>query len=500
MTAGPKGSTAMKRITPNWATLFLVAAVMVAFFLAQHLDGQDVLGVDAAVNNEAQHAAADVAQREKVELATRMAERDTPSAPSPPQLCGLFLSPSASPCARLGFTNLSSTEDDMNDTAISTQPAEHLPVAMGFGSLQAFEFLQRTAKAFACSTMVPSAYQAMTTKGYGQNQTTEPNPAAMSNCMIALDMSQRMNANPLMIMQNLHVIEGRPSWSSQFIIAAINNCGKFSPLRFDLEWLDEMDATYSTFEWEDRRKVEKKHKVRIKNARCVAWAIERATGERLESAPVTMEMAVNEGWYGKNGSKWKSMPDLMLRYRSAAFFGRIYAPELLMGLPTAEEVQDVFVQDGSGATVHAGQQSVPASTGTLNPRTGNVDDKPVTYPDADFTKGVLGWAKAIAAGKKTLDAVVATLESKGAVTDEQRKALADAVAALAPQDVEAKPAKTSDADAPVVDTTALEQRLRNAQDLDALYDAAALLDAITDPAEETRLTEIFDARVAELKG
>lgn len=234
---------------------------------------------------------------------------------------------------------------------------------MGFSDLPSFEFMQRTAKMFASSSMVPVAYQSMVTKGYGENQTTEHNPAAIPNCMIALDMSQRMNANALMIMQNLHVIEGRPSWSSQFIIAAINNCGKFSPLRFDLQWLDEMDASYSTYEWKDRKKVEVKQSVRIKNARCVAWAIEKATGERLESAPVTMEMAVAEGWFGKNGSKWKSMPDLMMRYRSAAFFGRIYAPELLMGLPASDEVRDILdvEQQSDGSYAMPGKPPAPAT-------------------------------------------------------------------------------------------------------------------------------------------
>ena len=153
----------------------------------------------------------------------------------------------------------------------TTAPRATAVVSMGFNDLASFEFMQRTAKMFSVSSMVPPAYQAMVTKGYGDKQTVEANPAALSNCVIALDTSQRMNANPLMIMQNLHIIEGRPSWSSQFIIAAINNCGKFSPLRFDLQWLDEMDATFSTFVWENRQKIEKKTTVRIKNARCVAW-------------------------------------------------------------------------------------------------------------------------------------------------------------------------------------------------------------------------------------
>lgn len=243
---------------------------------------------------------------------------------------------------------------------------------MGFGSLQSFEFLQRTAKLFAVSSMVPAAYQAVVTKGFGDKATYEQNPAALSNCIIALDMSQRMNASPLMIMQNLHIIEGRPSWSSQFIIAAINNCGKFSPLRFDLEWLDEIDATYSTFDWQEvngrNKKVETKHTVKIKNARCIAWAIEKETGARLESAPVTMEMAVAEGWYGKNGSKWKTMPDLLMRYRSAAFFGRIYAPELLMGLPAAEEVHDIIDVERQKDGTYAAPEPDPEAAAAVEKR------------------------------------------------------------------------------------------------------------------------------------
>jgi hypothetical protein len=236
---------------------------------------------------------------------------------------------------------------------LPTTQEQNAIVTMGFGSLQSFEFMQRTAKMFTESSMVPTAYRSMVEVGYGENKKWEVNPSALPNCMIALNMSQRMNADPLMIMQNLHVIEGRPSWSSQFIIAAINSCGRYSPLRFDIKQGDEIDATHTTFEWIERKKVAKVAKVRVRNATCIAWAVELSTNTRLESPMVSMEMAVNEGWYGKNGSKWQSMPDLMLRYRSAAFFGRIYAPELLMGLPSAEETADIITvtqqPDGSYA-------------------------------------------------------------------------------------------------------------------------------------------------------
>jgi hypothetical protein len=55
-------------------------------------------------------------------------------------------------------------------------------------------------------------------------------------------------------------------------------------------------------------------------------------------------MAKAEGWYNKAGSKWKTMPELMLMYRAAAFFARLYTPDLTMGFKTAEENLDAGVQ------------------------------------------------------------------------------------------------------------------------------------------------------------
>jgi hypothetical protein len=48
-----------------------------------------------------------------------------------------------------------------------------------------------------------------------------------------------------------------------------------------------------------------------------------------------------EGWLNKSGSKWQTMPELMFRYRCAAFFARTFCPDVLNGLQTADEVRDV---------------------------------------------------------------------------------------------------------------------------------------------------------------
>lgn len=169
-----------------------------------------------------------------------------------------------------------------------------------FDTADGFELAQRMAGALVMSDLVPKEYQ-------GKEK--------LGNALIALDMARRTGSNPVMVMQNLDIIHGRPSWRSQFIIAALNASGLFSPLRFVMEG----DGDKRT---------------------CYAWAKDLADDERLEGPVVSIEMAKAEGWFGKSGSKWKTMPELMLRYRAAAFFGRLYAPHVLMGMQTADEVQD----------------------------------------------------------------------------------------------------------------------------------------------------------------
>jgi hypothetical protein len=170
-----------------------------------------------------------------------------------------------------------------------------------FTGIQQFENAQRIGKALASSALVPKEYQ-------GQQ--------GLANTLVAMEIAGRMGLSPLPVMQNLHIIHGRPSWSSQFIIAMINGCGRFSLLDYNVS--GEGDSLS-----------------------CFAYATELATGKELKGPVVTMAMAKREGWATKSGSKWQTMPDLMVRYRAAAFWGRLYVPEFLVGMKTQEEVVDI---------------------------------------------------------------------------------------------------------------------------------------------------------------
>lgn len=149
-----------------------------------------------------------------------------------------------------------------------------------------------------------------------------------ANVLIALNMAQRMNADPLMIMQNMYIVNGNPSFSSKFLIACFNTCGRFTSIKY------EFFGKPGTDEYG-----------------CRAYATEKLTNERVQSIDVTIGMAKGEGWVDKKLSKWKTMPQLMLQYRSAAFLIRTVAPEISMGLQTTEELQETIelTPDGNGS-------------------------------------------------------------------------------------------------------------------------------------------------------
>ena len=240
--------------------------------------------------------------------------------------------------------SLAPIQPNANNATLASikERAKSLPpdTPLSFYSAGGFELMQRAALLLSRGTLLPEAYrEEIIDKKTGL---ARKNSAALSNCVVALNMAMRLGADPLMIMQNLYIVEGRPAWSSQFVIASINSCGKFTPLRFDIENLGEKEVKYAARQWnaQAKRYEDVIRQEVVEDKSCVAWAIEKESGERIEGPRVSVEMAVKEGWHGKNGSKWKTMPEVMLRYRAASFFGKLYAPELLMGLQTAEEQRE----------------------------------------------------------------------------------------------------------------------------------------------------------------
>jgi len=190
----------------------------------------------------------------------------------------------------------------MMSTVITKEPAAvDAALAQVEAEQKIFELAQRKAQIYAKSSLVPKEYQ-----------------NNIGNVLIAQNMANRMGADTLMVMQNLYVVHGRPGWSAQFLIATFNSCGRFSAIRYRFEGTEGKD------DWG-----------------CVAMTTELATGDVIEGTKITLGMAKKEGWSTKNGSKWLTMPEQMMRYRAATFLIRSTAPEIGMGLMTKEELDDV---------------------------------------------------------------------------------------------------------------------------------------------------------------
>lgn len=205
-----------------------------------------------------------------------------------------------------------------------------------FGTSDNFIMAMQMAKALAESTIVPKEYQG--------------NP---SNCLIAIEQAQRLRISPMAVMQNLDVIQGRPAWRSKFLIGMINNSNKFD---MELQFHEERDKNGKLFS-------------------CTAWT--EKNGRRIEGMTVDMEMAQAEGWLTKNGSKWKTMPQLMLRYRAASFFSSLNCPELTLGLYTVEEIQDGdFKEYSVGSLAEQVQMEIAAKANTDEFVPAAIEEKP----------------------------------------------------------------------------------------------------------------------------
>lgn len=241
------------------------------------------------------------------------------------------------------------------DLRQNSTPVVDPTIRAGFDTAGGFDLIQRTARLFAASDIVPSQFK-----------------GNIPNCVIAVDMALRMGANPLMVCQNLYIVYNRPAWSAQFLIATLNQCGRFSALRYEFQGEEGKD------DWG-----------------CRAVATELATREKLVGPLVTIGLAKKEGWYNKSGSKWQTMPELMLRYRAASWFVRAYAPEIAMGLQTAEEVHDTFdlEQNGDGTyQVTIEEMKSKQAVSTEQQTEQSVSSKDVTR----FSKEELGTQRATA--------------------------------------------------------------------------------------------------------
>jgi hypothetical protein len=359
--------------------------------------------------------------------------------------------------------------------AAGPAPATYEIVAPGFHSAGGFELLQREARAFTMSDMVPKQYRACDDDGV-------ENPRALSNCVIAMNMALRMRADPLMVMQNLYIVHGTPAWSAKFLIGLFNTCGRFSAIRYAFN--EKRDA-------------------------CFAHCRELSTGERIEGPSVTIAMAKAEGWMDRKGSKWRTMPEVMLTNRAAAFLIRTTAPELSLGLPMRDEAEDIVDIDAREvAAPPSPLQTVrdllrePPKAEPESPSAARAES---AVPEAEEPSATppLGPAPGAPANEPAPPVTEPTPEGDPVMIEPKSLPVKDGE--LTPQDAKrrtraAPPPATSHPMPPTFNVDVYARRIRAVADVDLLTLMREEISSLPPSMERDDLTAMIDARTRELIG
>lgn len=269
------------------------------------------------------------------------------------------------------------------------------------------------------------------------------------NCLIAMQWGSELGLKPLQALSNIAVVNGRAALWGDAVIALVRS----SPM---CEYVHESDDGH-TATCRSKRKGEKEHVTTF-----------------------SMDDAKQAGLAGKQGP-WTQYPKRMRQMRARAFNLRDVFPDVLRGMPVAEEVQDMPTER------HMGEVE----------RVETAKAEPAMFPVERFELNLPKWRAAIAGGKATADSVIAKACTIGTLTPEQESAIRAPIEQPAPppaQQAEPVTDVRPKGEPQVMLEKTVGDQLHAAATLDALYEAADLIGEVADPEARARLTQFFEQR------
>ncbi len=282
------------------------------------------------------------------------------------------------------------------------------------------------------------------------------------DCFAIVLQSMQWGMNPFAVAQKTHLVNGTLGYEAQLVAAVINSSGAVKD-RFRFEFYGPWERVIGKFTVKRGDKGE---------YRVPGWtfADEEGCGVRIsatlkgESEPRVLDLLLAQARV-RNSTQWADDPRQQLAYLAEKKWSRLYASDVILGVYTSDELAE------PGEKFMGMADEVPHA----QPRQAQP-----AYPADQFDKNLPAWRAAIAAGKATADAVIAKAKTKGALTQEQM----DAIRAPIEQVTDVQPKGDPE--------PSLEQRMREAQDLDTLYTAADLIGEVADPHRRAELTALFE--------
>lgn len=296
--------------------------------------------------------------------------------------------------------------------------------------------------------------QALTFSEYLANSDMVPKDfkGKPGNCLVAIQWGMEIGLKPLQAMQNIAVINGRPSLWGDAVIALARN---FPLCEYVIEEDDGRTATCKV----------------------------KRRGEAEQTRTFSMEDAKTAGLLGKQGP-WTQYPKRMRQMRARAFAIRDVFPDALKGLPIAEEVMDMPRDMGQAEEV-----SKPAIPAALLADARAAAEKGVAAYQ-DF------WKAAGAEARKTLAGEHPKLKQWAIDAD---KARTTETPVIDPQD---NPEAGADPQpgTPAVTYATVMEKLIKAKSMDALDVAADWIGEVADEAQRAELSAKYEEFKAKLGG
>lgn len=320
------------------------------------------------------------------------------------------------------------------------------------------------------------------------------------DCFAITLQSMQWGMNPFSVAQKTHLVNGVLGYEAQLVAAVINSSGIVKD-RFHFEWFGDWAKIIGKFkEVESRTKQDDNGKPKKFIVPDWQQSDEKGLGVRVwatikgEQEPRTLELMMTQA-RTRNSTLWTEDPKQQIAYLVQKRWARLYAPDVILGVYTPDEM-------GEPGEVHMGMADV-------------VPTEPTTYPEDQFKSNLPKWQEVIESGRKSPDDLIIFAQARNPTmpfTDAQLSTLRGFKHSKNASATDAQPkgeattstrpvqaaATATTASVPAMTYAEVADKLHAAKDQDQLNDAADLIGAVAAPDQRTDLTAIYDSRLAEL--